>query len=134
MSAPAPFKPAPLGAKVVLVVDDDPTIRTLVATTLAQAYAVYVADSAQNAMQVLVQIPTPNLVVCDVAMPAVDGIAFAKQMRSMPAFAQTPIIFLTAKTGPMDVIAGINAGARFYMTKPFNPQELVEKAKKAIGK
>ena len=56
--------------------------------------------------------------------PAVDGIAFVKRMRAMPKLATTPIIFVTAKTGPMDVVAGINAGRGFYMTKPFNPQEL----------
>src|SRR5271170_6235052 len=133
MSGAVPFKPAPPGAKVALVVDDDPTICTLVATTLSQSFAVYVADSAQRAMQLLLEIPTPSLVVCDVAMPAVDGIQFAKRLRTLPNLATTPLIFLTAKTATMDVIAGINAGARFYLTKPFNPADLLEKARKATG-
>jgi DNA-binding response OmpR family regulator len=133
MTSPVPFRPAPPGSKVALVVDDDPTICTLVATTLSQSFAVYVADSAQRAMQLLLEIPTPSLVVCDVAMPAVDGIQFAKRLRSLPNLAATPLIFLTAKTAPMDVIAGINAGARFYLTKPFNPTDLLEKARKATG-
>jgi DNA-binding response OmpR family regulator len=131
MTSPIPFRPAPSGAKVVLVVDDDPTICTLVATTLSQNFAVYVADAANRAMQILLEIPTPNLVVCDVAMPAVDGIQFIKALRAIPKLATTPVIFLTAKTMPMDVIAGINAGARYYLTKPFNPTDLLEKALKA---
>jgi DNA-binding response OmpR family regulator len=131
MASPSPFRPAPRGAKVALVVDDDPTICTLVATTLTQNFAVYVADSAQRAMQLLLEIPTPSLVVCDVAMPAVDGIQFIKGLRAIPTLASTPVIFLTAKTMPMDVIAGINAGARYYLTKPFNPADLLEKALKA---
>jgi DNA-binding response OmpR family regulator len=134
MSGAVPFKPAPPGAKVALVVDDDPTICTLVATTLSKNFAVYVADSAQRAMQLLLEIPTPSIVVCDVAMPAVDGIQFVKSMRAIPKLAATPVIFLTAKTMAMDVIAGINAGARFYLTKPFNPAQLLEKVMKVTGK
>ncbi len=118
---------------MALVVDDDPTICTLVAATLSQSFSVYVADSAQRAMQLLLEIPTPGLVVCDVAMPAVDGIQFARSLRTIASLASTPIIFLTAKTTPMDVIAGINAGARFYLTKPFNPTDLLEKARKATA-
>src|SRR5580704_6035148 len=133
MTSPIPFRPAPPGSKVVLVVDDDPTICTLVATTLSQSFIVYVADGAQRAMQILLEIPTPSLVVCDVAMPGVDGIHFVKSLRAIPKLASTPIIFLTAKTMPMDVVAGINAGARFYLTKPFNPGALLEKARKAAG-
>jgi DNA-binding response OmpR family regulator len=131
MSSPFPFKPGPPGAKIVLVVDDDPTICTLVATTLAQSFTVYVADAAHRAMQMLLEIPAPSLVVCDVAMPGVDGIQFVKGLRAIPKLATTPVIFLTAKTMPMDVVAGINAGARFYLTKPFNPMALLEKARRA---
>jgi DNA-binding response OmpR family regulator len=133
MATLTPFKPAPPGAKVALVVDDDPTICTLVATTLSQVFAVYVADSAQRAMQMLLELPTPNVIVCDVAMPAVDGIQFVRSMRAIPKLAATPVIFLTAKTAPLDVITGINAGARFYMTKPFNPAALLEKVMKVTG-
>ena len=133
MTSPLPFRPAPPGSKVALVVDDDPTVCTLVATTLSQAFCVYVADSAHNAMQVLLAIPVPQLVVCDIAMPAVDGLQFVKTLRTMPRLASTPIIFLTAKSSSIDVITGINAGARHYLTKPFKPTELLEKARKAVG-
>jgi DNA-binding response OmpR family regulator len=134
MTSPAPFRPSPPGAKIALVVDDDPTIRTLVAATLSQSFSVYIAESAQRAMQMLLEIPTPQLLVCDVAMPAVDGIQFVKKIRTLHSLANTPIIFLTAKAMPMDVVAGINAGARYYVTKPFNPADLLEKARKAAGK
>ncbi len=133
MASPTPFKPAPPGSKVAVVIDDDPTVRTLVATTLSAMFAVYVADDAQRAMQILLEIPTPSLVVCDVAMPGVDGIQFVRGLRAIPKLAATPVIFLTAKAMPMDVVAGINAGARYYLTKPFNPSELLEKARKATG-
>jgi DNA-binding response OmpR family regulator len=134
MAGPIPFKPAPPGSKVAIVIDDDPTVRTLVATTLSTIFTVYVADAAQRAMQLLLEIPTPSLIVCDVAMPGVDGIQFVKGLRAIPKLAATPVIFLTAKAMPMDVVAGINAGARYYLTKPFNPTELIEKARKATAK
>jgi CheY-like chemotaxis protein len=133
MTSPTPFRPSPPGAKVALVVDDDATTCTLVATTLSQAFSVYVADAAQRAMQLLLQIPPPSLVVCDIAMPGVDGLQFVKNLRAIPKLASTPVIFLTAKAMPMDVVAGINAGARFYLTKPFSPADLLEKARKATG-
>jgi DNA-binding response OmpR family regulator len=133
MSVPVPFRPMPPGAKIVLVVDDDPTVRALVATTLSQLFTVYVADSAHRAMQILLQIPAPHLLVTDVAMPAVDGLTFVKSVRSLPKLASTPIIFLSVKGAPMDVVAGLNAGAKFYMTKPFRPEDLLDNAKKATG-
>lgn len=134
MALPVPFRPAPAGSKIALVVDDDPMIRVLVATTLSQAFEVFVADSAQHAMQVLLEIPAPHLVVCDVAMPAVDGIQFVKGLRALPRLSATPVIFLTAKTMPLDVATGLSTGARFYLTKPFKPGELLAKARAAVEK
>jgi DNA-binding response OmpR family regulator len=133
MTSPIPFRPGPPGSKVAVVIEDDRATSLLVATTLSQTFTVYVADGASRAMQMLLEIPTPSLVVCDVAMPGVDGIQFVKELRAIPKLAATPVIFLTAKTMPMDVVAGINAGARYYMTKPFRPAELLEKAQRATG-
>jgi DNA-binding response OmpR family regulator len=133
MTSPIPFRPGPPGSKVAIVVEDDRATSLLVATTLTQLFTVYVADSANRAMQMLLEIPTPSLVVCDVAMPGVDGIHFVKELRAIPKLAATPVIFLTARTMPMDVAAGMSAGARYYMTKPFRPGDLLEKALKATG-
>ena len=133
MSKPVPFRPSPPGAKVALVVDDDAASRTLAAATLSQVFCVYVADDAQRAMQILLEISPPAILVCDIAMPGVDGIQFVKTLRDIPKLATMPVLFLTAKTMPMDVVAGINAGARFYLTKPFKPDDLLTKAKKASG-
>ncbi len=133
MTSPIPFRPGPPGSKVAIVVEDDRATSLLVATTLTQLFTVYVADSASRAMQMLLEIPTPSLVVCDVSMPGVDGIQFVKELRAIPKLAATPVIFLTAKAMATDVAAGMGAGARYYMTKPFRPNDLLEKAKSATS-
>lgn len=120
------------GTKTILVVEDDESVRTLVAKQLASEYTVYQAPEAQSALQVLATIRPPDLIVCDVMMPGMTGIQFAKHLKGIDAYKQIPIIFLTAKTGALDVIEGINAGARHYITKPFNMKELLEKVAKAI--
>jgi len=65
-------------------------------------------------------------------MPRLDGLALSKKMKENPNTARIPVIMLTAKGSPKDVIGGINAGARAYLTKPFKQEELLEKAKRAL--
>jgi DNA-binding response OmpR family regulator len=62
-------------------------------------------------------------------MPRLDGLALAKGLRKTPGFERVPILFLTAKDSPLDLVAGINAGARHYVTKPFKVAEVVAKVK-----
>ncbi|CAN5229346.1 hypothetical protein BH09MYX1_BH09MYX1_12150 [soil metagenome] len=118
--------------KTILVVEDDEAVRMLITKQLATEYTVFQAPEAQSALQLLATIRPPDLIVCDVMMPGMTGIQFAKHLKSEDAYKQIPIIFLTAKTGALDVIEGINAGARHYITKPFNMRELLEKVAKAI--
>lgn len=66
-------------------------------------------------------------------MPRMDGLTLAKQLKGDPRLGHVPVVMLTARTGPRDVIAGINAGARFYVTKPFKTDELLTKVRKALG-
>ena len=118
--------------KRILVVEDDESVRTLLVRQLATQYEVYQAAEAQSATALLGTIRAPDLILCDVKMPGMTGVQFAKQLKGMPAFKQVPIIFLTARTGALDVIEGINAGARHYITKPFNMKDLLEKVARAI--
>lgn len=118
--------------KSILVVEDDEAVRTLLVKQLSTEYTVYQAAEAQSAMALLQSIRPPDLIVCDVMMPGQTGIQFAKQLKGMNEYKTIPIIFLTAKTGALDVIEGINAGARHYITKPFNMKDLLEKVAKAM--
>jgi len=119
-------RPTP-GAPVVLVVDDDPMLRTALVRALGSTFTIYEAGDGQEAQAVLDVIPPPDAIVCDVSMPRVDGLTFAKGMRETASLRHIPILFLTARTSSVDVVAGINAGARHYLTKPFNVAELARK-------
>ena len=76
--------------------------------------------------------PVPDLLVCDVMMPKIDGFSLARKVRSTAALAKLPIIFLTAKTAPGAVVEGIRLGARHYMQKPFNIKELLDRVEKLL--
>ena len=118
--------------KSILVVEDDESVRALVARQLQSEYQVHQASDAQAALEVLKTVKAPDLIICDVMMPGMTGIQFAKQLKGNNDLKQVPIIFLTARTGALDVIEGINAGARHYITKPFNMRDLLDKVAKAI--
>lgn len=120
-------------AKRILVVEDDESVRQLLARQLQTEYEVHQAVDAQQALQVLKTMrPLPDLIICDVMMPGMTGVQFAKQLKGTAELKSVPIIFLTARTGALDVIEGINAGARHYITKPFNMKDLLDKVAKAM--
>jgi two-component system phosphate regulon response regulator PhoB len=118
--------------KSILVVEDDDSVRTLLGRQLQSEYQVHQASDANAALGMLKTIPLPDLIICDVMMPGMTGIQFAKHLKGINEYKQVPIIFLTARTGALDVIEGINAGARNYITKPFNMKDLLDKVAKAM--
>ena len=111
------------------MVDDDGDIRTMLVKALGSTFTVFEARDGQAARELFAAIPPPAALVCDVTMPRVDGFALAKELRKKPELAQMPILFLTARTTPLDIITGINAGARHYVTKPFKVVEVIAKVK-----
>jgi DNA-binding response OmpR family regulator len=121
-------------ALVLLVVDDDPTIRAMLLHALGKTYTIFEASDGLEAKEILEAIPTPDGIVCDVMMPRLDGVGLAKALRKDKTLSRVPILFLTAKDGAMDVIAGINAGARHYVTKPFKIADVVAKVALMTGK
>ncbi|MFO0683705.1 MAG: response regulator [Sandaracinus sp.] len=121
------------GRPKVLVIDDDNAVRGLVARLLSQSYDVTEAVDGADALDKIVGGQRPDLIVCDVMMPHMDGLTFSKELKRDPALARIPIVMLTAKTRPSDMVEGINAGARAYVTKPFKSEELLGKVRKALG-
>jgi DNA-binding response OmpR family regulator len=132
--APTPAVSPGGDALVLVVVDDDPSIRAMLLHTLGKTYTIYEARDGQEAKYILEAIPAPDGIVCDVMMPRLDGVELAKALRKDKALQRVPILFLTAKDGAMDVIAGINAGARHYVTKPFKIADVVAKVALMTGK
>jgi DNA-binding NarL/FixJ family response regulator len=109
----------------LLLVDDEPGLREAVKAYLEdEGFTVHVASNAQEGWELLQQ-TAPELVISDVMMPQVDGYQFLKQMREDPRFEALPVVFLTARGMTSDRIQGYNAGVDAYISKPFDPDELV---------
>jgi DNA-binding response OmpR family regulator len=116
-------------APVLFVVDDDPDIRAMLVKALGTDFTIYEARDGEEARGLFDALPPPQGLVCDVMMPRLDGLGLAKLLRKSPALERLPILFLTAKGAPLDLVAGINAGARHYVTKPFKVADVVAKVK-----
>jgi DNA-binding NarL/FixJ family response regulator len=112
-------------AKQLLVVDDDPNLLLAVSETLrAEGYEVVTARRGAEAM-VRIAEALPDLIISDIRMPGMDGYMLVRNLRSSPRTRLIPIIFLTAKDETADRVVGFRTGVDAYMTKPFEPEELV---------
>ncbi len=110
----------------VLICDDEKDIRRALSIYLTgEGYEVVEAASGQEALSSLSSSHF-DLVLMDIMMPGLDGIETTIQLRR---FSNVPIIFLTAKSEDMDKVLGLNIGADDYITKPFNPMELLARVK-----
>ena len=110
----------------ILVVDDEAPIAELVAVYLQnEGYSVYTCGTGQEALDYVNQARV-DLAVLDVMLPDLDGFSVCRKLRETHFF---PIIMLTAKVEDMDKIMGLTIGADDYITKPFNPLELVARVK-----
>jgi DNA-binding NarL/FixJ family response regulator len=112
-------------AKRLLVVDDEPNLLRAVEFVLrGEGFDVVTVRSGNEAL-VAVARNLPDLIVSDVRMPTMDGYALARRLRSSPHSAIVPIVFLTAKDETEDRVEGFRSGADVYLTKPFEPEELI---------
>jgi DNA-binding response OmpR family regulator len=119
--------------KHVLVLEDEPAVQTLIYKQLtAHGFEVSVASDGLDGLMKLEQ-HRPHLIICDVMMPNLDGMEFVKAIKQHENTQKIPVIFLTAKTDPRSMIDGINVGARFYVTKPFQLDDLLTKVGRALG-
>jgi diguanylate cyclase (GGDEF)-like protein len=116
----------------ILVVDDEPAVRHVVRTTLeTRDYSVRLAEDGSTALDV-VQHERPDLIVLDWMLPDMSGLEVCRGLRANPNTAYIPIIFLTALDELDRKIAGLEAGADDYMTKPFEPQELLARVNRRL--
>ncbi|KAB1072347.1 response regulator transcription factor [Methylobacterium planeticum] len=109
-------------ASLILVVDDDPHIRDVLCFALGRAgYSTVVARNGVEALA-SVEAHAPRLIVLDVGMPDMDGLAVCRQVRRT---SDVPILFLSARDEEIDRVLGLEIGGDDYVTKPFSPRELV---------
>ena len=120
--------------KLVLVVDDDAAVRTLVVKALqSKGYETVESENGMKASELLGSLGrVPDLLICDVMMPVVDGFSFARMIRHNDELKAMPIIFLTAKSQPRDLTTGLSLGAKHYVQKPFGIADLLDKVAKSI--
>ena len=115
--------------KKILIVDDEKDILEFLGYNLRkEGYDVSEAKTGDEALQ-LVKNNTPDLIILDVMMPGIDGIETCQRMREMPKLKDTLIIFLTARNEDFSQIAGLDAGADDYVSKPIKPKVFLSRIK-----
>jgi len=118
----------------VLVVDDDPQVLRLMRVNLElEGYDVVSAPDGEEALGVVLETPPPDVVVCDVMMPGLDGLTVLRNLRANPQTSKIPFVVVSAKAQRADVKAALDMGADKYITKPFDPQELLDAVEELLG-
>ncbi|MEY3040451.1 MAG: hypothetical protein RLZZ593_1593 [Bacteroidota bacterium] len=116
----------------ILLVDDEPDILEIVSYNLtAEGYKVYTANNGVEALEKAKK-KKPHLIILDVMMPEMDGIEACEAIRNTPELAHTLVAFLTARGEDYSQVAGFDAGADDYITKPIKPKVLVSKVKSLL--
>ena len=120
----------------VLIVDDEPFIRLLLEQTLEEledeGVELITADNGETALEII-RGETPEIVFLDVMMPKMNGFDVCNAVKNELGIGGVYIVLLTAKGQEFDRQKGIDVGADIYMTKPFNPDEVLDKAKQILG-
>jgi CheY-like chemotaxis protein len=115
-----------LPARTILVAEDDPAIRLVASQLLLHGgYEVVAVTNGLEALRILAQ-RVPALILSDIRMPGCTGLELLQHVRSTPAYAHLPFILVSAITEPADIRMGMSLGADDYVTKPFNPEALLD--------
>ncbi len=119
-------------SKQLLLIDDDPNLILLVKDYLEfRGYQVITAENGREALEVLDR-QIPDMIICDVMMPEMDGYALVQHIRQDSRTNWIPVLFLSAKGQSQDRVKGLNTGADVYMVKPFEPEELVAQVEASL--
>ena len=124
-----------MSGKKILVVEDDPSIRRVIVLALKSGgYAdVQEVESGDVAVEVAFE-KRPDLVLLDLMLPGLDGLDVCRQLRSNPETSAVAIVMLTARGSERDIVAGLDAGANDYVTKPFSKEVLLARIRAALRK
>ena len=116
----------------ILLADDEPDVLEIVSYNLTQVgYQVFTAENGEKAIKAAKE-HLPHLIILDVMMPVMDGIEACEKLRAIPDLSETVITFLTARGEDYSQVAGLDAGADDYITKPIKPKVLVSKVKSLL--
>lgn len=121
-------------APVVLVVEDDPVILRLLEVNFElEGFDVLLAQDGAEGLEVA-RTKRPDVIVTDVMMPKMSGLEMVQALRADPATAAIPIVVLSAKAQTSDLKTGIDAGADEYVTKPFEPLDLIDRVNALLSR
>ncbi len=122
-----------MSSPLVLVVEDDPVIIELLAVNFElDGYEVRRAADGASALASARE-RRPDVIVSDVMMPVMSGLDLVRAVLADPDLAAIPVLLLSAKAQADDVRAGLDTGAVDYVTKPFDPLDLIDRVRKALG-
>jgi len=117
----------------ILVVDDTPDNLALMSHLLRDLYKVKIANNGEKALKIAMSDAPPDLILLDIMMPGMDGYEVCRRLKSDPRTMNTPVIFLTAKTGLEDEKKGLELGAVDYITKPVSPPIVMARVKNHLA-
>ncbi|OIN56680.1 hybrid sensor histidine kinase/response regulator [Arsenicibacter rosenii] len=117
--------------KILLIIDDNADIRTFLRSVFAGDYVIMEAEDGLQGLQKATEV-TPDLVICDLMMPHLDGFGFCRILKTQVATSHIPVVMLTAKATVEDRIEGFGLGADDYLTKPFDATEIRVRVKNLI--
>jgi DNA-binding response OmpR family regulator len=119
--------------RTILVADDEPDIRALVAYRLTRGgFRVIEAGDGEEAFR-LAAGSAPDMAVLDVSMPRLNGFELTERLRRTPALQRLPVLLISARVQDADIARGVAVGADGYLTKPFNPDELLARARALLA-
>jgi len=121
-----------MAGKTILIVDDESSIREMIAVALEMADYEYMEASDALEAHALIVDRHPDLILLDWMLPGTSGVELARRLKKEEATAEIPIIMLTAKVEEDNKIQGLEIGADDYITKPFSPRELVARLKAVL--
>ena len=116
----------------VLLIDDDSSVLEMVTRLLeGKGFVVSTAKDGLDGLRAIER-QRPDLIISDILMPTLDGLTLVKALKRRKETRMIPVIFLTSKSDPLSMIEGINVGAKFYVTKPFQTDDLLSKVGKVL--
>ena len=128
----AAFATGDTSAALVLIIEDNAEVNAFLARKLRPHFQVQTAADGANGLRLAAD-TIPDLVVCDVMLPDVNGLEVVSQLKNDWRTSHIPVVMLTARTAPEQLVEGVQAGADVYLTKPFNPTLLLESLRTLLG-